>query len=254
MLEFFINNRKGIGVYEKKSSIQNIKIGIIAFVFDFGFSYISLPIFYWLYQFAIIKFDGFEILSFILFFILIDFEEYWVHRFFHEINIFWAAHSVHHQSNYFNLTIGLRSSFLVPIINVIFYFIFPLLGCKPEIMLLIIFVQGIYQLVIHTELIPKLGLLESIFVTPSIHRVHHGCNEIYIDKNYGKVFIFWDKIFNTYQPETEKVIYGIKDINSNKNIFNCLFDNYIDIYSVLNQKIAIKSKLKFLFNKPGNKL
>ena len=128
------------------------------------------------------------------------------------------------------------------------------LGQAIVLMLLIIFVQGIYQLVIHTELIPKLGLLESIFVTPSIHRVHHGCNEIYIDKNYGKVFIFWDKIFNTYQPETEKVIYGIKDINSNKNIFNCLFDNYIDIYSVLNQKIAIKSKLKFLFNKPGNKL
>jgi sterol desaturase/sphingolipid hydroxylase (fatty acid hydroxylase superfamily) len=107
--------------------------------------------------------------------------------------------------------------------------LFPLFGFDPKLVLMILFIQGFFQLLVHTKLVKKLGVLEYIFVTPSAHRVHHGKNEVYIDKNYGKFFIFWDLLFGTYQEETEEVEFGIKGEKQYNNALECIFKPYTQL-------------------------
>ncbi len=197
--------------YHLKNTLENIGIGAVSMFIDYGFSLLSYPLLLFLfsnYRLIHLQRSGYY---FILLFISLDFLEYWFHRLSHEIPIMWTAHKVHHQSEFFNLSVGLRTSFLIPLFNVGFYCILPLIGFHPADILVLIFLQGIYQLFIHTKLIGKLGWLDKILVTPSVHRVHHGKNEIYLDKNYGKVLTLWDWVFNTYKKETEDVIYGATD-------------------------------------------
>jgi sterol desaturase/sphingolipid hydroxylase (fatty acid hydroxylase superfamily) len=216
--EWRFSVRKQCQVFEKTSTIRNITIGLISLSTDFLFSLGSLPLMHCLYtHYRWFQFDSHTLLSWLLLFLLLDFVEYWFHRLSHEINLLWLAHIVHHQSETYNLTTGLRTSFLIPIFNTAFYLIFPLLSFETAQLLLLIFVQGIYQLLIHTEFCGKWGILEKIIVTPSVHRVHHGRNAIYLDKNYGKVLLIWDRIFRTWQEETEAVDYGVVSYKDERN-------------------------------------
>uniref|UniRef100_A0A8C6U510 Alkylglycerol monooxygenase n=1 Tax=Neogobius melanostomus TaxID=47308 RepID=A0A8C6U510_9GOBI len=138
----------------------------------------------------------------------VDFCYYWVHRFAHEVAFMWAAHQVHHSSEYYNLSTALRQSLTQPFTSWIFYI--PLaLAVPPSIFAVHIQLNLLYQFWIHTELIRDLGPLEWIFNTPKHHRVHHGRNEYCIDKNYGGILIIWDRLFGTFAEESEKVIYGL---------------------------------------------
>lgn len=138
----------------------------------------------------------------------VDFCYYWVHRFAHEVAFMWAAHQVHHSSEYYNLSTALRQSLTQPFTSWIFYM--PLaLVVPPSIFAVHIQLNLLYQFWIHTELIRDLGPLEWIFNTPKHHRVHHGRNLYCIDKNYGAILIVWDRLFGTFAEESEKVIYGL---------------------------------------------
>lgn len=138
----------------------------------------------------------------------VDFCYYWVHRFAHEVAFMWAAHQVHHSSEYYNLSTALRQSLTQPFTSWIFYM--PLaLAVPPSIFAVHIQLNLLYQFWIHTELIRDLGPLEWIFNTPKHHRVHHGRNLYCIDKNYGGILIIWDRMFGTFAEESEKVIYGL---------------------------------------------
>uniref|UniRef100_A0A7N8WPC8 Alkylglycerol monooxygenase n=1 Tax=Mastacembelus armatus TaxID=205130 RepID=A0A7N8WPC8_9TELE len=138
----------------------------------------------------------------------VDFCYYWVHRFAHEVAILWAAHQVHHSSEYYNLTTALRQSLTQQLSSWIFYL--PMaLAVPPSLFAVHIQLNLLYQFWIHTELIRDLGPLEWIFNTPKHHRVHHGRNLYCIDKNYGGILIVWDRLFGTFAPETDKVIYGL---------------------------------------------
>ncbi|WP_339768312.1 sterol desaturase family protein [uncultured Paraglaciecola sp.] len=144
-------------------------------------------------------------------FILYDFCYYWNHRFGHEMSILWAAHVVHHSSEEYNLTTALRQtsgSFL----SWIFYLPLAVLGVDPLLLLTVGSLNLIYQFWVHTQHIGKLGWLELVFVTPSNHRAHHAQNQIYIDRNYGGVFIIWDRLFGSFQEEleNERPIFGIR--------------------------------------------
>ncbi|WP_158772039.1 sterol desaturase family protein [Paraglaciecola sp. L1A13] len=144
-------------------------------------------------------------------FILYDFCYYWNHRFGHEMSILWAAHVVHHSSEEYNLTTALRQtsgSFL----SWIFYLPLAVLGIDPLLLLTVGSLNLIYQFWVHTQHIGKLGWLELVFVTPSNHRAHHAQNQIYIDRNYGGVFIIWDRLFGSFQEEldNERPIFGIR--------------------------------------------
>ncbi|MFI2811174.1 MULTISPECIES: sterol desaturase family protein [Microbulbifer] len=146
-----------------------------------------------------------------------DFCYYWKHRFGHEINIFWADHLVHHQSEDYNLTTALRQPCGGLPIGWIFYMPLLLIGLPAEMLVTAGAIDLIYQFWVHTQKFPKVRWMEWILVTPSNHRVHHAQNRVYVDRNYGGVFIFWDRLFGTYQEELEDepCIYGVrKPLNS----------------------------------------
>jgi alkylglycerol monooxygenase len=144
-------------------------------------------------------------------FVAYDFLYYWNHRLGHEINLLWAAHVVHHSSEEYNLTTALRQS-SGSIVSWVFYLPLAIIGVDPVVLISVGSLNLIYQFWVHTRHIPKLGWYELFFVTPSNHRVHHAQNQIYLDRNYGGVFIIWDRIFGTFQEEldTQKPVYGIR--------------------------------------------
>jgi alkylglycerol monooxygenase len=216
-VSFSVNNKR----YERRETVENICTGMISLVFDHGFSLMSYPLLLWLYNDFRFFTWHYNALYFGLLFVLLDMIEYWWHRLSHVVPLMWTAHKVHHQSKFFNLSVGLRTSVLIPFFNIGFYCIIPLCGFHPAHLLTFIFAQGIYQLFVHTEYIKKLGWLDRVFVTPSVHRVHHGTNDKYVDKNFGKIFVLWDHLFGTYEAEEEKVVYGATDPENEKGIIKC---------------------------------
>jgi sterol desaturase/sphingolipid hydroxylase (fatty acid hydroxylase superfamily) len=145
--------------------------------------------------------------------VLVDFCGYWAHRASHRVAILWAAHVVHHQSQTFNFTTALRQESAYPILGTFFYLPLALLGMPTAVFALAWMIVLLYQVWIHTELVGRLGWIEGILSTPSNHRVHHALNERYIDRNYGGMFILWDRLFGTYEPEgSEPCVYGTKPL------------------------------------------
>ena len=139
----------------------------------------------------------------------VDFLYYWFHRTGHEVNAFWAAHVVHHQSEEYNLAVALRQGAFQPAFSWLFYLPLALLGFPPLMFLTVTSIDTLYQFWIHTRAIGRLGLLEGVLSTPSNHRVHHGRNPKYVDRNHGGILIVWDRLFGTYQREEEEPAYGI---------------------------------------------
>ena len=185
-------------------------------------------------------------------FLLYDFAYYWKHRLGHEVALFWGSHVAHHQSEDFNLSTALRQS-SIDFYGFLFYLPFFFLGFPAEILFTVVSLNLIYQFWVHTEHVPKLGPFEWIFVSPSNHRVHHGRNKVYVDKNYGGVFILWDRIFGSFQEELaeEPVAFGLrKPLNSwnpvwaNVHVYWRLILDFSAMPGVLN-------KLKLLVKPPG---
>lgn len=145
-------------------------------------------------------------------FIALDFAGYWVHRLSHSINFLWNRHVIHHSSEEFNLACALRQSISI-FINIFSFFLIPaaILGVKPEVIAVVAPLHLFAQFWYHTVYIGRMGLLEKVIVTPSHHRVHHAINKEYLDKNHGQIFIFWDKLFGTFQEELSNVppVYGV---------------------------------------------
>ncbi|MEE2758276.1 MAG: sterol desaturase family protein [Myxococcota bacterium] len=141
-------------------------------------------------------------------FIVTDFCFYWYHRFSHRVNLGWATHAVHHQSEEYNLSVALRQPWFSVFYNWIFYLPLAFLGLPVEVYATSLAFNLLYQFWIHTETIRRLGAFEWVFNSPSHHRVHHGTNPDYIDKNYAGVLIIWDRLFGTFQDEHEQVLYG----------------------------------------------
>lgn len=180
-----------------------------------------------------------------------DFSYYWMHRCEHVVRLFWANHSVHHSSPEFNFSTAIRISWVDALIEWWFFVPMILVGFSVVDTVVGLVIVVAYQSWIHTEKVGKLGWLDRIFNTPSAHRVHHGCNEGYIDKNFGGILIIWDRIFGTYASETEKVVYGITDpINSH----NPLVINFREYGTLMNDVCDAKrwsDVFGYVFRKPG---
>ncbi len=183
-----------------------------------------------------------------------DFCYYWGHRKGHEINILWAAHAIHHQSEEYNLTTALRQSSSKFLLSWVFFIPLAVAGVPPIVFFTISLLNLLYQFWVHTRHVPKLGWFENFFVTPSNHRVHHAKNKKYLDKNYGGVFIIWDRIFSTFKEEDdnyEAIRYGtLKPLRS----WNPVWAN-LQVYSGLwNDASATKNwkdKFTLWFRKTG---
>ncbi|MDY8137990.1 sterol desaturase family protein [Aquimarina sp. 2201CG5-10] len=182
--------------------------------------------------------------------LLADFLYYWEHRLMHRIGAGWATHTVHHSSPHFNMSVAYRFGPLDSVFPLFFSIPAVLLGFNPYLLLASeIFVQT-FQAILHTEIIGKLPKpLEFIFNTPSHHRVHHGSNKQYWDKNYGGIFIIWDRILGTFEPEKEKVIYGISEPLNSVNPIKVFFHGLSRLYHKIKTIKGFRNKL-LAFVKP----
>jgi sterol desaturase/sphingolipid hydroxylase (fatty acid hydroxylase superfamily) len=140
--------------------------------------------------------------------VAVDFLYYWWHRLSHQVNLLWAAHVVHHQSEDYNLAVALRQAVATSFTSLPFYLPLALLGVPPVVYASSVAFSTLYQFWIHTELVGKMGVLEAFLNTPSHHRVHHAVNPRYLDRNYGAILIVWDRLFGTFAAEVEPPVYG----------------------------------------------
>lgn len=187
-------------------------------------------------------------------FITIDFSGYWVHRLSHTYNFLWNRHVIHHSSEEFNLACALRQSISV-FVNVFAFFLVPaaLVGVKPEVIAVVAPLHLFAQFWYHTIYIDKMGFLEKIIVTPSHHRVHHAINPEYLDKNHGQIFIFWDKLFGTFQEELPEVkpVYGVTRPMSTWNPIRINFKHLWLLIQDAWRAENIKDKLRIWFMPTG---
>lgn len=180
-----------------------------------------------------------------------DFTYYWMHRCEHEIRLFWANHSVHHSSPEFNFTTALRISWVDGLIEWLFFIPMILIGFDLVHTVIGLVIVVAYQSWIHTEKIGKLGWLDKIFNTPSVHRVHHGTNAQYIDKNYGGILIVWDRLFGTYAAETEMVTFGITTPIGSHNPLVINFKEYAALFRDVRQAKDWKAAFGYVTGAPG---
>lgn len=188
--------------------------------------------------------------SYVLCFIAIDFLRYWAHRVSHETRFWWATHVTHHSSEKYNWSVSFRLGWTQHI-KLIFFIPIALAGFHPVVFFICNQLAVLYQFWIHTEYITKLPApIEYIFVTPSHHRVHHGRNDLYLDKNYGSSLIIWDRLFGTFQPEAQKSEYGLtKPVRSYNPIYLC-FHEWRDIIKDIGRSKSFQEALDMTFSKP----
>lgn len=216
-------------VYDVKESFSNLAV-LAGFQFSkFIFAGYQLAVLGFFTRIAPFKLPH-TAWVFLLTFITADFIYYWFHRTSHSWLPLWAFHMVHHSAMHMNLTSAYRLNWFSAIISPLFFIPAALLGMPAEFIALSYGLNLAYQFFLHTESVGKLGALEGVMDTPSAHRVHHCSNPIYIDKNFGGVFIIWDKLFKTYQPETEKVNYGLTTGFLSYNPFVLVTQGFVDLF------------------------
>lgn len=253
LLEWIYGLARGRNTYRVADTITSISLGSISRLR--GLLFLGLGA--WFYEHAS---DGYRLFDlpdegagiWIFSLLAYDFSYYWFHRVSHEVNLFWAAHVVHHQSEDYNLGTALRQSGS-GLFDFVFYVPWLYVGIPPEILLTSGAINLVYQFWVHTEHVPKLGPLEYIFVTASNHRVHHAQNRIYIDRNYGGIFIIWDRLFGSFQEELkeEPCIYGIRKPLKSYNPFWANVQVYWSIFLDSWHAVRWQDKLKVWFKGPG---
>ena len=244
--EAIYSNIKGLNFYKTNDTLGSYGLlagNVVVSLLTKG-SFLLFNIY--LYQFRLFTINDLMHVFFVvvLTFVTVDFLYYWFHRFSHRIKFLWAMHMNHHSSEEMNFVVSLRQAWFAPFAKVIFFMPLPLIGFDPLITVVVGIASTFWGVIGHTQWINKLGPLEYIFVTPSHHRVHHGSNDQYIDKNFGNLLIIWDKFFGTFEPEREKVVYGITDNVKTFNPIKITFMLWIKMYK--DSKSAVGLKEKFL--------
>lgn len=249
-IEWYISYKRQDKTYSRGNFAMNLAIGAmdqVCSLIYFTALYFALEFVYSHFRFLTLENHWY---NWIIAYVLVDFLSYWYHRISHRVNILWAGHVTHHSSEHFNFSNGFRTSFFQGINRIIFWSCLPLFGFSPLMLVIILKVSGLYDFLLHTQYIPKLGFLEKILVTPSQHRVHHGRNDIYIDKNYGSTFVIWDKLFGTFQEETETVEYGIKGSYVDNNPFMAVGYYYHYLWHAMKMQKGFYNKVMLLFLPP----
>jgi sterol desaturase/sphingolipid hydroxylase (fatty acid hydroxylase superfamily) len=211
-LELLADRWRGVSSYRLADAINSLSAGVLSTTAGLLTRVVGLFVYTLAWQqLALFELSAEPLWVWLLAFVFYDFCYYWNHRLGHERKVLWAAHSVHDQSVDYNLSTALRQTSTGFIFGWIFYLPMALIGVPPLVFLTVAALNLLYQFWVHTRHIPKLGWFEWLFVSPSNHRVHHAQNAMYMDRNYGGVFIFWDRLFDTFQEEldAEPVIFGV---------------------------------------------
>jgi alkylglycerol monooxygenase len=252
LIELAYGKIKGSDYYRANDALTSLAAGSISQLVGVSKALIPFTIYIAIYQhFALFDLAD-SALVWVIAFILYDFCYYWNHRFGHEMNLLWAAHVIHHSSEEYNLTTALRqtgTSFL----SFAFYLPLAIIGFDPLMIISVGALNLIYQFWVHTRHIGKLGWYESFFVTPSNHRGHHAQNTVYIDRNYGGVFIIWDRMFGSYQEELDddKPVFGIRGAVQSWNPIVINFQVYRQLFEDALHTKNWWHKLTLWFRKTG---
>jgi sterol desaturase/sphingolipid hydroxylase (fatty acid hydroxylase superfamily) len=238
--------------YQASDTFVSIGLGVIyafALIFVSG---VVLIAYGWIYQYRLLDMDWqSSILTLFGAYLLVDFAYYWYHRAIHKVRFGWAAHVTHHSSQYFNIGTALRASFADAPMEPLFIASLALLGIDPVVLVGTLSINHLYQYWLHTQHVPKLGPLEWFLNTPSHHRVHHGCNIQYCDKNFGGTFIIFDRLFGTFEEESEAVVYGILHPLNSRNLLWVIFHEWVAIARDLRKVRNVNDAMGYLFGPPG---
>ena len=251
-IEYWVSKRLGRQLFNFNSSIANMNVGVAERLIDM----FTAGSFFFFYDYIQKTYGLFEIRPSLLVWIALilatDLVWYWYHRMGHKINLFWGFHVVHHTSEEFNYTAGTRITIFQAVVRTAFWSVLPLIGFPAPMITTMLIVHGLYPFFTHTQVIGKLGILEYILVTPSHHRVHHASNEAYLDKNFGDMFIIWDKLFGTFAEEKEEPVYGLtKQLDSYSFLWQH-FHFLVEIWYSAQQQKGIIAKLKVIFGSPAD--
>ena len=220
VIEAVLSGIKGWGVYSRDDTLCSFGLLAGNIVVNGALKATTLGFYLYLYQFRLFDINDVLPIGLVWFFsfVAIDFTFYWYHRMSHRVRCLWAVHMNHHCSEEMNFVVAFRQAWLGPVSKIPFFAALPLIGFDPTITLVAGVGATLWGVVGHTRIVGKLWRpIEWIFNTPSHHRVHHGSNPEYIDKNYGNLFIIWDRMFGTFAAERAEVVYGLRN---NVNTFN----------------------------------
>jgi sterol desaturase/sphingolipid hydroxylase (fatty acid hydroxylase superfamily) len=238
--------------YETKDTLASLSMGLLNVIVNGGTKFLTIPFFALLYEYRFVDIvEAIGPWSWLVLFFAEDFCYYWFHRLHHEVRLLWAAHVNHHSSQHYNLSTALRQPLLTPFTGPLFWAPLPLLGFPPWMVLTAQAWSLLYQFWLHTEAIDRLGPLEWLMNTPSHHRVHHGKNVPYLDRNHGGVLIIWDRLFGTFAREDERVIYGLTTDIKTFNPIRISFHEVAAIGRDVARAPTLRAKLGYLFAPPG---
>lgn len=251
MFEFFRTRKNAQKIYDIKDSLAATVIGFANVGIGILLQGMNFVVLLYFYSYTPLRIEP-SWWSFILCLFAVDLLRYWAHRIAHEQRFWWATHVTHHSAKVYNFTVSFRLGW-TQYIKIVFFIPIALLGFDPITFFICHQIAVLYQFWIHTTLINKMPRwFEWFFVTPSHHRVHHGSNPQYIDKNYGSTFIIWDRIFGTFEPEGEPVIYGItKPIEKPYNPIYLNFHEWNDLIRDVWKSGSIKKGFRIMFGSPA---
>ena len=252
ILEIILTIKIKLDEYEFKDAGTSILMGLGNVFIGLFTKGIVLGVFLILYQYRFFTIP-FAWWSWLILLFAEDLCYYWFHRISHESRLFWASHVVHHSSQKYNLSTALRQTWSGSFYSFVFWIPLLLIGFHPIMVMTQMSISLIYQYWIHTELIKKMpNWFEAVFNTPSHHRVHHATNPQYLDRNHAGIFIIWDKLFGTFEPEIEKPVYGLVKNIETYNPIKIAFLEWVNMFRDFSfSKTSFLNKVKYLIKPPG---
>ncbi|WP_457440505.1 sterol desaturase family protein [Pseudomonas sp. TE3786] len=253
-LELLADRWRGLSTYRLADAINSLSAGVLSTTVGLLTKVVGLLTYTFAWQhWGLLELSAQSLWVWVFAFVFYDFCYYWNHRLGHERNVLWAAHSVHHQSEEYNLSTALRQTSTGWIFGWIFYLPMALLGVPPLVFLTVAALNLLYQFWVHTRHVPKLGWFEWVFISPSNHRVHHAQNAVYMDRNYGGVFIVWDRLFGTFQEELdeEPVVFGVTTPLASWNPLWANLQFYALLWQDAAQAGSLWDKLRIWFMRTG---
>jgi len=211
LIEACYSHFKGLRLYNLRNSLSCLGCGVFTTTLELFVKAGLVGLYAWVFEnYSLMQLSDASWVTWIAGLIVFDFLWYWAHRISHEVNVLWGGHVTHHQSEEFNLTAGLRQGALQDLMYWPLYLLMAIAGFSAEMFVAQLLINKFYGFWLHTRAIDKLPLIEGILGTPSAHRVHHGMNDHYIDKNHGGILMVFDRMFGTYQAEDEEVMFGVR--------------------------------------------
>jgi sterol desaturase/sphingolipid hydroxylase (fatty acid hydroxylase superfamily) len=250
-LELVITRALEKDYYRLSDSLNDLSCGILQQLLEVFVKTALFAGYLYLYRYRVADIPSASVTAWVACFLGVDFLYYWFHRLSHEVNAFWAAHVVHHQSEDYNLAVALRQGAFQGWFSWFFYLPLAIIGFPPLLFLAVSSFNTLYQFWIHTRTIGRLGPLEWVLNTPSNHRVHHGRNPKYIDRNHSGTLIVWDRLFGTYQEEEEEPVYGITNPLRSWNPVWANLHYWVELWRTAKRMRRLSDRLRLFVKPPG---